>query len=181
MTSDSGDGNKDAAASQAGTEKRRARRAAAKKDKPVDYTAIDDAVRDAKENTTAKEEDLFRSLFPNEVELNSRAHRGMRWAAFLSLGAITCAYLLFLLGALRQFVAGKTLAAVLGASSLPTDWHMLVLIGIVFVIFAAVPLSLAMSLVKMISEKNEDAAGFKTPTTEAGKLFLDFCKGIISK
>ncbi|MGA6142612.1 hypothetical protein, partial [Providencia sp. NPDC089930] len=60
------------------------------------------------------------------------------------------------------------------------NWHILVFSGVAIAVFAAVPLSLAMALVKMISlTQHSDSSGdYKTPTTELGKVILDLIKSV---
>ncbi len=109
------------------------------------------------------------------------AHLQMRQVAFYSAGALSAVYLVCLLCVLWKFFDGELLAAIIGASQDEVNWHILVLIGIGLVIFAAIPLSLVMAVVKMVSGKDEDTSDIKTPTSELGKVLYELVKGFIEK
>lgn len=119
-------------------------------------------------------------VYKNQAEQSLEAHLRMRLLAFYVVGILSTAYLLCLLCVLWRFFDGELLAAVIGASRGGINWHLLVLIGIALVIFAAIPLSLVMALVKMISDKDEDGSNIKTPTVELGKVLYDLIKGFVA-
>lgn len=128
-------------------------------------------------SANAKEE-----IYEDETRLNKRANREMRKLAFYVVGGISGVYVLVLLCVLWRFFDGRLLASILGAPGGHLDWHMLVLIGIALVIFAAIPLSLTMALMKMISEASADTEGsdFKTPNSELGKVLLELFKSMLA-
>lgn len=121
-------------------------------------------------------------IYEDETRLNKRANREMRKLAFYVVGGLSGVYVLVLLCVLWRFFDGRLLASILGAPGGHLDWHMLVLIGIALVIFAAIPLSLTMALMKMISEATTDSEGsdFKTPNTELGKVLLELFKSMLA-
>lgn len=119
-------------------------------------------------------------VYRDQLELNLAAHRKMRLIAFNVVGVLSALYLLCLLCVLWRFFDGELLASVIGAQRGTLNWHLLVLTGIALVIFAAIPLSLVMALVKMISDKDEDASNIKTPTVELGKVLYDLIKGFVA-
>ncbi len=125
----------------------------------------------------AKEE-----IYEDETRLNKRANREMRKLAFYVVGGLSGVYVLVLLCVLWRFFDGRLLASILGAPGGHLDWHMLVLIGVALVIFAAIPLSLTMALMKMISEASTDSEGsdFKTPNSELGKVLLELFKSMLA-
>ncbi|MCF3492626.1 hypothetical protein GUV62_07890 [Stenotrophomonas maltophilia] len=125
----------------------------------------------------AKEE-----VYDDEFRLNQRANREMRRLAFNVVGGVSALYVIVLLCVLWRFFDGRLLASILGAPGANLDWHMLVLIGVALVIFAAIPLSLAMALVKMISESSTKADSFdlKMPNTELGKVLLELFKSMLA-
>ncbi|WP_206413889.1 hypothetical protein [Lysobacter enzymogenes] len=105
----------------------------------------------------------------------------MRWIAFGVIGVVSLIYLVFLLVAFVKALSGNALAAVVGAANgSSVGWHGLVLMGALFALFSAIPMTLLMALVKMISDKpSSEAPDLKAPTTELGKLFVDLMKGAI--
>lgn len=119
-------------------------------------------------------------VYADEHRLNQAANRKLRNVAFYAVGALTALYVLVLLCVLWRFFDGRLLSSIIGASSGSLDWHVLVLIGIALVIFAAVPLSFTMALVKMISDRSDcsDEVALKTPSTELGKVLLDLFRSI---
>ncbi|NJC50289.1 UNVERIFIED_ORG: hypothetical protein GGR78_003595 [Xanthomonas campestris] len=119
-----------------------------------------------------------------EFELNSQTHRWLRVAAFVIFSLVTLAYLIAMLVGLIRFAAGDYLVAILGAPKAEVwTWHVLVLIGFVFSIFAAIPLTLAASLFKMISDndKSDNSGDLKTASSELGKVIFDALRALVSK
>lgn len=119
---------------------------------------------------------LFESktLFSDEERINKATYRWMRIGAFSVFGGIAALYFLFLLKALYCISNAQSFAAIFGASS---DWHHLLFVAGIFGVFAAVPLSISMSLVKMVSEskaENDRAATMTTAQAEAFKAFMAF-------
>jgi len=115
--------------------------------------------------------------FRNQTEQNMSAHRRMRWWAFGVVGAVSGLYLLVLLCVLWRFFDGRLIAAMVGAGP-SLNWHVLVLVGIALVIFAAIPLTLLMALVRMISEQRAEPDAIKMPATELAKLFFETAKAM---
>lgn len=113
-------------------------------------------------------------LFSDEERINKATYRWMRIGAFSVFGGIAALYFLFLLKALYCISNAQSFAAIFGASS---DWHHLLFVAGIFGVFAAVPLSISMSLVKMVSESKAENDGANTMTTaqaEAFKAFMAF-------
>ncbi len=127
--------------------------------------------------SNAKEE-----VYEDETRLNKEANRKMRRLAFNVVGGVCVLYVLVLLCVLWRFFDGRLLASVLGAPGGHLDWHLLVLIGVALVVFAAIPLSFTMALVKMISDSSsqEDSFELKTPNTELGKVLLELIKSMLA-
>lgn len=121
-------------------------------------------------------------VYEDETRLNKEANRKMRRLAFNVVGGVCVLYVLVLLCVLWRFFDGRLLASVLGAPGGHLDWHMLVLIGVALVVFAAIPLSFTMALVKMISDSSsqEDSFELKTPNTELGKVLLELIKSMLA-
>lgn len=118
-------------------------------------------------------------IYGDEFQLTQAAHRRMRGWAFVVIGVLTTLYLLVLLCVLWRFFDGRLIASILGVPGGPLDWHVLVLVGIALVIFAAIPLSFAMALVKMISDRDaEDETRLRMPSTELGKVLVDLFKSM---
>lgn len=141
---------------------------------PENFSAIEDAAtHPVAEDTSARQE--LKEQYSDEERDNSKAHRRMRWWAFGVLGTVCIAYLITLLIALARIFFCDILPKVIPTGS---DWHTLVLVGIALVVFAAVPLSLAMALVRMISEGGPDAEkpSLKTPQLEAIKIAFELLK-----
>jgi hypothetical protein len=124
--------------------------------------------------------DALTEKFSEQDQANMAANRKMRFWAFIGIGAMSILFLLVLLGVLCQFFDGRLIASALGASSL-NGWHALILIGVALAIFAAIPLTLLMALVRMISEPGADADTIKLPTTELAKLCFESIKSAFSK
>ncbi|KFN42314.1 hypothetical protein N789_14065 [Arenimonas oryziterrae DSM 21050 = YC6267] len=121
--------------------------------------------------STALKED-----YRSQVELNLKANRELRGSAFRLLGLMSFAYLVALLVILIGFFNAEKAPAIISHA---WNWHVYVLVGIVLIVFAAIPLTLAMALVKMITEKPDDkweVADIKTPNVELAKIFADFIK-----
>ena len=119
-----------------------------------------------------------KSYFNDEPRLISQSHRYMRWVAFLVLGGITSVFLCSLLSFLNTLLSMES--PVLAVLTQPgVDWHVWLVMILGLVIFAAVPLSLAAALVKMISsgEKDEEkTSNLVLPTTELAKRVLETIK-----
>ncbi|WP_341809384.1 hypothetical protein WMO32_01730 [Xanthomonas oryzae pv. oryzicola] len=116
--------------------------------------------------------------YKNQHELSEEANRFLRGRAFACLGVACMVYLVCLLIALLSMTDNSSLALLLRADG--TNWHALMLLGLILVIFAAVPLSLAMALVKMISRADQEGSskgsGITTPQLELFKVFLEMVK-----
>lgn len=113
----------------------------------------------------------------NDALTEERARRKMRWIAFGVLGVLCSIYLVCLVVALTTlFLNPETLAIV----STVKDWHFLTLLGIALVIFAAIPLSLSLALVRMISGKGpgdeKQELSITTPQLELFKVIIEAAK-----
>lgn len=111
--------------------------------------------------------------YDDELRLNLEAHRSLRKSAFWTVGITSGVYLVALLYTLLAFFHRGWLAKIIEVEELNS--YVLVLIGVVLTLFAAVPLTLIMGLVKMISEKSDSdaGAGIKLPNGEMAKLLFD--------
>ncbi len=158
---------------------------------PGDFEAMDSAAKKAEHEFKANPVTVevgHGSLIQNaadahaeQLRLTHAANRRMRFIAFVGIGAFVSLFLLALLAALCRLLSLDSLTVVLGLSS-NYQWHSLVFVSVLVAVFAAIPLSLAMALVKMISEKDGhgDGGDLKTPSTELGKVILDLLKSVIS-
>ncbi|KHS08016.1 hypothetical protein RM61_07265 [Xanthomonas phaseoli pv. phaseoli] len=155
-----------------------------------DFSQIGPAAR-----ATAKEADRVRTMpgsvspAPNEARsedyetqhtLSEVANRKWRKYAFLALGVSCLVYLLLLPFAICMVINDSTLAVL--ASTSKGAWQVIALIGLVLVILAAVPLSLSLTLVKMISrfgdhtDDKSSELGITTPQIEFVKALLEMFK-----
>ena len=105
----------------------------------------------------------------HELEV-AKDRRTMRRIAFYALGGVCLIYLFVLLCTLYRLLGDPQKFLPSGESAV----HSTVIIGIAMVIFAAVPLSLAMSLVRMTSDSKENSK--ETPLTTP---HLEFLKAVI--
>ena len=139
--------------------------------------AADAELKDPHANTLVSPKSLT-ERYKDQIEENMKAHRTMRFIAFYSLGVTSLLYLLLLLCVLWRFFEIEGLAAIVGAST-DSNWHVLVLMGLGFAAFSAIPLSLLISLMRMISdkpdEKSEDISITSTHA-EGLKLLLSLLK-----
>lgn len=117
------------------------------------------------------------SAFSGEPDLISRWHRYSRAIAFVAYGTTCLIFLCALLNVLKGMFSLEIPLLYLFAKQ-GVDWHAWLLVGVGLVIFAAVPLSLSMALMKMIAEKNDDKKeyGMTTPHIEALKIVADIVK-----
>lgn len=118
--------------------------------------------------------------YAKELHANMEAHRSMRWVAFSVIGIVSFMFLMALLGVLMSIFSAEDPPAILTVQA--ADWHAWVFVGLALVVFAMIPLSLLMALVRMISANEEEAAeGIKSPSIEAGKLLYGMIKGFVSQ
>lgn len=120
-----------------------------------------------------------RETFNDEPRLISEAHRKMRDKAFWVFGVISVAYLSTLLILLICTFTGRAPLLYWLATSSTVDWHAWLIIGLALVIFAAVPLSLVMALVRMISHSEGEESRrsqLVTPQVEMLRICLDMLK-----
>ncbi|MFZ6696797.1 hypothetical protein ACO0J1_13605 [Stenotrophomonas acidaminiphila] len=110
--------------------------------------------------------------FPTQGDLNHEAHRSMRWWAFWGLGILVLMFFAALLVVLLRFASPYAVWSLLELSS-DANWHALVLMGVALVVLSAVPLSLSMGLMKMISAAEDKSPVVSTPTTEAIKAVAE--------
>ncbi|AZR24411.1 hypothetical protein C9397_14400 [Xanthomonas vasicola pv. vasculorum] len=121
-----------------------------------------------------------REVYLDQYELSEEAHRSFRRWAFYAVGVASLAYLVMLPIAIFFVVDDNSLAIL--ASARGAGWHVILLTGLVLVILAAVPLSLTLALVRMISSGKQDNdegnrnPGITTPQIELVKAMLDMVK-----
>ncbi|MCK9195011.1 MAG: hypothetical protein M0P19_14190 [Nevskia sp.] len=104
----------------------------------------------------------------------------MRTIAFYVLGVVCLAYLVTLLCFLNNFICSPP--GFLMAKETPT--HLYVLVGMTIVIMAAIPLSLALTLIKMTTEASDskDERGvLTTPHFEFIKAIFEGWKSVFGK
>lgn len=113
----------------------------------------------------------------NDDILDARQRRELRKPAFYTLGGAALVYLAALLIVLSCLLSSQTSIAVISRA---TDWHFLLIVGVALVIFAAVPLSLALAAVRMISPPSNDKQelGITTPQIELLKAFVEAAKAL---
>ena len=103
----------------------------------------------------------------------------MRSSAFFVVGLISAAYLVALLIVLISMFSGD-MPFIYFLAKKTLDWHAWLVVSLAMIIFAAVPLSLIMALVRMIShtERDESARGAQlvTPQIEMLKICLNALK-----
>ncbi|UYK72562.1 hypothetical protein [Xanthomonas sacchari] len=132
----------------------------------------------SKQEISPASPDSMVEIYRNQHELSEEANRSLRGQAFVWLGVACLVYLGCLLIALLSLIDNSSLALLLRTDG--TNWHALILLGLILVIFAAVPLSLAMALVKMISRADQETggkgSGITTPQLELFKVFLEMVK-----
>ncbi|MEB1529859.1 hypothetical protein [Xanthomonas sp. WHRI 7945] len=119
-------------------------------------------------------------IYLDQYELSEVAHRSFRRWAFFAVGGASLAYLIMLPIAIFCVVDDHSLAIL--ASARDAGWHVILLTGLVLVILAAVPLSLTLALVRMISSGRQEDDGkngnfaITTPQIELFKALLEMVK-----
>lgn len=150
----------------------------AMEDKKVTATGpLDADAGDAPPASRKAKDEVYRT----EQGENLAANRRMRWWTFRAVGVICVAYFAALLCVLLKLLSANYLVRVLDAVPPTWDWHVLTLIGLALVVFAAVPLSLGIAMVKMISDKSDESYGMTTANAELGKVCIDFVKSFTNK
>lgn len=118
--------------------------------------------------------------YETQYALSEVAHRKWRGIAFIALGFSCLVYLVILPVAVYRLVDDFTLAIMATAGN--GGWHVIALVALVLVILAAVPLSLSLTLVRMISRSggdstdSKDELGITTPQIEFVKALLEMFK-----
>jgi len=116
-----------------------------------------------------------------EYRKNIEAHRDKRQTAFVA-GAITSGLFFGLLIAfVLRLLFSDFLLEVIAVAANAWQWHVLVFLGVTLALLAAIPLSLAMALMKMISDKDSagsDGGDMKSPGIELAKAIIDLCKNV---
>lgn len=88
-------------------------------------------------------------------------------------------FFLLLVAVFCKIFFGDLLVALVGAATNDSSWHALIFLGGSIVLLAAIPLSLAMAVVRMISDRDKDEGiEVKTPNVELGKVLVDLLKAI---
>lgn len=144
----------------------------------VDFAAIDVAATASAPVDQAAVRELD-AKFNDEPRRISQAHRRLRNTAFMVFGGLCVAFLIALLCLLIDlFSLDSPLLYVF--AKMKVDWHAWLIVAIALVIFAAVPLSLAMALMRMIANRTEadekSDYAIKTPQLEAIKIMADTIK-----
>lgn len=115
----------------------------------------------------------------DQLAENIAANRNKRWWAFGVIGAIVVLFFALLMGALCKLFFGNHLAGIVGAANSGWQWHVLVFMGVGLVILAAIPLSLTLAVVRMISEGSADnSSDVKTPNVELAKALAEMFRTI---
>lgn len=112
--------------------------------------------------------------YSDELQKNLQSHRTLRKVAFWTVGVTGGLYLIALLWTLWGFFHRGGLYALLFLAR-GQDWHVLILVGVVLTIFAAIPITLVMGLVRMISERDDPGSksNVKTPNGEFIRLLAE--------
>lgn len=115
----------------------------------------------------------------DQLRYNQKANRKMRWMAFGVIGGLIVFFFLLLMAALFKIFFGSYLASIISAASAGWQWHILIFLGATLLLLAAVPLSLSLALVRMISDKKDDEAQeIKAPSVELIKALAHICKSV---
>lgn len=127
---------------------------------------------------------LVKNPLRDEHRKNIEAHRSKRWIAFWGISFVSFIFFGMLIFIFYQIISDDYLPVIIGAADKTWQWHILVFLGGALVLAAAVPLSLAMALVKMISDTdkggNESSSDLKAPGIELAKAIIDLCKSVSS-
>lgn len=100
----------------------------------------------------------------------------MQWWAFLGLGIVCLAFLLFLMMIMYDMITDKEALAVVVHAA---DWHVLTFLGIALIVFASVPLSIALAILRMVSQggptenkESKEELALTTPQLELVKTVI---------
>lgn len=122
---------------------------------------------------------LNKNSIKEEHRLNIEAHRRKRWAAFGVAGFVSFAFFALLFFILHRLFFTPFIAEAVGAAN--GSWQAMVMLGALVALVSAIPLSLALALVKMISERGqepEDDSDLKAPGVELARAIIDLCKSV---
>lgn len=113
------------------------------------------------------------------IEWNQHRRR-MQWWTFVALGFVCLIFLFSLMRLMFKMISDKEVLAVVVHAN---DWHVLTFLGIALIVFASVPLSLALAILKMVSQpgiadskESRDDAVLTTPQLELLKAIIDAFK-----
>lgn len=141
----------------------------AAKDSALDKHNPDDPAIPAKTDTES---------YRNQVELDMEAYRKLRWSAAIFVGILALIFFLSLAAAFCRIFFGNYLIELIEAASAGGQWHTLFFLGIVLAIFSAIPLSLSLAVVKMISGKSQDGSTeVKIPVIELARAIAELGRG----
>lgn len=128
---------------------------------------------------------LDKNPLRDEHRKNIEAHRRKRWFAFWGISVISTVFFGMLIAIFWQIISDNYLLFIIGAADKSWQWHILVFLGGALVLAAAVPLSLAMALVKMISDTEKSggdgSSDLKAPGIELAKAIIDLCRSVTDK
>lgn len=116
-----------------------------------------------------------------EYRKNIEAHRNKRKTAFFAGMIATGVFFALVIAFILSLIFSDVLSEIIKAASTSGHWHVLVFLGVVLTLLAAIPLSLAMALMKMISDKDStgsDGGDMKAPGIELAKAIIDLCKNV---
>ena len=93
----------------------------------------------------------------------------------------TGVFFALLIAFILSLIFSDVLSGIIEKASTSGHWHVLVFLGVALTLLAAIPLSLAMALMKMISDKDStgsDGGDMKAPGIELAKAIIDLCKNV---
>lgn len=120
----------------------------------------------------------------NETTLNSQAVRWLKYLAFALFGSLAVYYFLEILKFVKRLVNGGLIdiVASLKFLGITFDWHLYVFMGVLLLVIAAIPLSLAAALFRMIGEqKDGDERELRVPAVELGKVIAQLLEACIER
>lgn len=135
------------------------------------------------ERQSAAERDpsLDKNPLREEYRKNIEAHRNKRKIAFIAGASTSGVFFVLLIAFILRLLFSDFLLRVIAVAANSWQWHVLVFLGVTLALLAAIPLSLAMALMKMISDKDSsgaDGGDMKAPGIELAKAIIDLCKNI---
>jgi hypothetical protein len=118
----------------------------------------------------------------NDALQDSALRRKLRTSAFYGFGALASIFLIAFCFVVAKLLTSEQLLAILSGSH---EWHFITVLGIALVSFAAVPLSMVLALLKMISaddsSETKEEISLTTPQVEFLKIVVEMVKAGLGK